>query len=67
MKLNAKISSERASRVVSKSGDEWIDINLSIGNKVIGTIHLSEDGIAYTSGIDTKEHTRTIEHIKSKT
>jgi len=34
MKLNAKISSERASRTVSKSGDEFIKIELTIGNEI---------------------------------
>lgn len=44
MKLNAKISSERASRTVSKSGDEFIRIIVSFKNNVVYDIFIEDDG-----------------------
>lgn len=53
-KLNAKVSSERASRTVSKSGDEFIKIELYVKNKHIKTLLLftsldsDENGTAWS-------------------
>lgn len=40
MKLNAKISSERASRTVSKSGNKEIKIKLSFKNREVAWIDM---------------------------
>lgn len=40
MKLYATVTSERESRLVKKGGDEFIRIELSVKNKIIGQIEL---------------------------
>lgn len=44
MKLNAKMESERASRIVSKSGDEMIKIHLHHKNTHVATLEYNSIG-----------------------
>lgn len=59
MKLYATVTSERASRIVRKGGDQYISIEITSGNRKVGNITIWPDSmqvLMYGTGYDEKRN-----------
>ena len=63
-KLYAELTSDKGGRVVGKGGNEYIDIKLSIGNTIIGTLSFDDNGLHYTGYTAHRTKTLLDEEIK---